>query len=381
MKRLLLTVSLMVMGCGDDGNHAMSPDGSAATGLCGSDQRAALVAETDYMTLGHAARVDLSAPFSVADGVLALGEDSALKRIGDKIYVLNEAGATDADNLQAVWAAGLGPVGVQTSTGVGSDPSDVAVGDDGRVYVAELEGPGVVIVDLAQGQRVGSIDLSSLDPDGKPNLVALQRRGSLLYAFAALWDDSQQLKPARGPGVVAVIDLSASPPAMVDHFALTTTNPAGWLREEPGTPNVLVATVGDYSGTTGGIERVDLDARRSTGLLVTAAGLGGRYVSDFVVTQGGQGFVSAVDPASAEGQSNLYPFMMDGTVGSAMVMGHVAGLALDACGKLWVVERGYGMGAPNGLRVVDTGTRQELTASPLATSLPPRFWGGIVFVP
>src|SRR5262249_29954039 len=77
---------------------------------------AALVALTDYMTPGHAARIDLRT-FSVADNVLALGEDSALKRFGDRLYVINEFGATDADNVIAYPMPELSPVMRQTSTG------------------------------------------------------------------------------------------------------------------------------------------------------------------------------------------------------------------------------------------------------------------------
>jgi hypothetical protein len=169
---------------------------------------------------------------------------------------------------------------------------------------------------------------------------------------------------------------------MTRSFALTQKNPAGWAREEPGTGNLLVAAVDDYTGGSGGIERVDLVAGQSRGLVVTAAALGNRYVSDFVVAADGTGFVSVVDPQSPDGQGRLLTFHLDGRVdATALLTGHPAGLALDGCNHLWVVERGYGAGAPSGLHVFDAATRMELTGAPIATSLPPRFWGGIVFVP
>src|SRR5262249_7765906 len=249
----------------------------------------------------------------------------------------------------------------------------------GTLYVAELEGKGIAVI-KADGTPQDEINLSDLDPDGIPNFVALHREGGLLYAFAALWDDTQQLKPPRGPGRVAVVDLGTRMP--VGGFDLSGRNPLGWVHPEPGTPNVLIAVVEDYGGTAGGIERVDLAARTTRGLVVTAAALGNRYVSDFVLDASGAGFVSAVDPASADGAANLYRFTLAGQVGPAVLTGgHAAGLAIDPLGHLWVVGRGYGLGAPNGLRVLDVSTGGELTGVPIQTSLPPRFWGGIVFLP
>ncbi|HJZ84990.1 MAG TPA: hypothetical protein VKN99_07440 [Polyangia bacterium] len=368
IRELMALLVLVVVGCGD-ANHPGTPAGNAA-----------LVALTDYMTPGHAARIDLHS-FAVTDNVLALGEDSALKAVGDRLFVINEFGATDADNVAAFAMAGLRAMGMQTSTGRGSDPQDLVVGPDGKLYLAELEGPGIAVVNPEVTSMIGEISLSSLDPDGKPNLVAIYRKGNLLYAFCALWDDTQQLKPPRGPGKIAIVDLATQ--AMVGSIDMMAQNPAGWVHEEPGTPNVLVAAVEDYSGQKGGIERVDLQARVSRGLMVTAQALGGRYVSDFLVTASGDGFLSAVDPASTEGASNLHSFTLGGQVSPPVLSGHAAGLALDPLNRLWVVDRGYGASAAtqSGLRVVDLATRRELSAQPIHTSLPPRFWGGIVFVP
>jgi hypothetical protein len=379
MQRRFWTAVLVLAAC-DDG--AGAPGGGGQGGATGAGQCAgdssALVALTDYMTPGHAARIDLVS-YAVTDNVLALGEDSALKRIGDTVYVINEFGATDADNVLALAAAGLTHVRDQTSTGHGSDPSDLVVGDDGTLYVAELEGPGIAV--LAPGQStVHEIDLSDLDPDGKPNFVALHKRGNRLYAFAALWDDTQTYKPARGPGKIAIWDLAAG--TRVGTIDMQSQSPAGWVREQPGGASVLIATVEDYSGTRGGIERIDLDANQSRGLFVTAAALGNRYVSDFAVAASGDGFVTAVDPASMDGESNLLAFTSTGQVAATPVLtGHPAGLAIDGCNHLWVVDRGYGANAPNGIHVVDVATQRELLATPVRMTLPPRFWGGVVFVP
>jgi hypothetical protein len=382
MKRAIVVV-LWLCACGDSGGLAPGGAGGSggtggsggATGVCGSDNFA-LVALTDYMAPGHAAKIKLDT-FDISDNVFALGEDSALSRIGDTVWVMNEYGATSADNVQSFALPALTPLLLQTSIGAGNDPQDLLIGSDGKVYVCELEGPGIAV--LANNALASPIDLSSLDPDGKPNCVALYRRGHLIYAFLALWDDTQMYKPPRGVGKVAVVDETTG--QMVGSFDMMSPNPAGWVREEPNTSNVLIAATADFSGTGGGIERIDVDGRRSLGMVVTGAAIGNRYVSDFAIGKNGEAFVTAVDPASTEGQSNLLPFTMAGQVGQAMGSGsHSAGVAIDACNHLWVIDRGYGMGAPNGIYVYDAATKAPLHG-PIMTSIPPRFWGGIVFIP
>ena len=376
MKRAIVVV-LWMCACGDSGGTA-PPGGSGgsggAVGVCGGDNYA-LVALTDYMTPGHALKIKLDT-FDVTDNVLPLGEDSALRRIGNDLWVINAYGATDADNVQSYALPALTAKLPQTSIGSGNDPQDVVIGEGGKVYACELEGPGVAVI--ANGMLQAPIDLSSLDPDGKPNCVALYQRGHMLYAFLALWDDTQMYKPPRGVGKVAVIDQTSG--QMVASFDMMSQNPAGWVREETGTANVLIAATGDFSGSTGGIERIDVDARQSKGMVLTGAAIGTRYVSDFVVGPSGEAFVSAVDPNSTTGQSNLLPFTMAGVVGTPMAQAQQsAGLAIDGCNHLWVVDRGYGMGAANAIYVFDASTKAMLKQ--IQTSIPPRFWGGIVFIP
>ena len=255
MKRTILVV-LWLGACNSDTTPA--PVGGAP--VCGGDSYA-LVALTDYMTPGHTAKIRLDT-FDLQDAIFGTGEDTALKRIGDSIFVINEFGATDADNIEQRNVKTLQVTVPQTTIGKGNDPQDVVVGADGKVYACELEGPGVAILGGA------TIDLSALDPDGKPNCVSLYQRGDLLYAFLALWDDTMQYKPPRGPGKVAIINETTL--ALVGTFDLMSQNPAGWVREEPNTQNVLIAAQADFSGMSGGLERVDLDGRTSRGMVVTS---------------------------------------------------------------------------------------------------------------
>jgi hypothetical protein len=384
MKRLVIVV-MFALGCASDGKNCVDcKDTALASSLCGAPAPACgdstlLVAESDYTAPGHASVFDLGACHTKAN-VLALGEDPVLKRIGDQVYVLNREGATDADNVKAFAVPGLAPQGKQTSLGKGADPYDVAVGTDGRVYVAEFGGKGVGIVDLAQGQKTGEIDLSSLDPDGKPNPVALAVRGNTLYVVLGLLVDDNDKYTPRGPGKVAVVDLASSPAKLASTFALTGQNPTGWMVPEPGTDNMLIAMWNDLSGSGAGIERIDLAGQASKGFAITSDATDHRYIGDFAFTSDGTGYLLAFTPKSTPLKADLFRFDVKTgrTVGAAIFTGSsISSLAADGCGRLWISDQSKDK---PGLRLID-GSGVQNQGRALPTALPPAFAQGMVFLP
>jgi hypothetical protein len=220
-----------------------------------------------------------------------LDSDSVVRAFGGKVYVLFRT-----KGVMRVYdpAAGFAkPVEMVTGDGTvahdKTDPTDAyAIPGTTRVYVAMYANDAahaIGILDVAQPAKgvIGWIALPPTTKSMKPRATVLWPCNGLVYAFLEDLDDKFAL---TGNGRVAVIDpakdalVSDGKPAT---FGLSGTNPAGGFpygvaRFGTACDDVLVSDAGDLSGMSmdlGGIERVDLAARQSKGLLLTGADLKG----------------------------------------------------------------------------------------------------------
>lgn len=201
--------------------------------------------------------------------------DPVMRLIDDRFFVINRFGF---DTIVVINARTI-EVMDEFSTGIGSNPQDLAVYQD-RAYVVALGRPEVLVYDLANTDApLATIPLptSSADLDGNPDAASIVIDGS--RAYVAL-EHLQGATPA-GAGQIAVIDLASETVEMT--FDLPDENPAGFIRELGG--GLLVSLVPDFTGTTGCVASVSFgETPQSDGCLRTHATMGG--------------FVSAIAPTT-----------------------------------------------------------------------------------
>lgn len=261
-------LAALAPACGDDGGQDHADAGVTADSMVGADgavgpdgslPSVATIVAGDFDTTGVLSTVEL-AGLAVTPNVIAgvASGDPWLRRIGDRLYVINRDAASNVTILDANTHALVD----QFSTGAGSNPWDVAV-RGGKLYVAALGSAGVVVVDTQNDGALSTIDLSSFDPDGKPNCVSTYIVGNRLFAVCALLDDTQQFLPPRGVGKVMVVDLNDG--NSVQSFDLANENPFGVFQRAPETGvlagDLVIATVPSFTDySTGCLERVTTGA-------------------------------------------------------------------------------------------------------------------------
>ena len=243
--------------------------------------------------------------------------------------------------------------------GPAPNPHDIAIVSDTKAYVVRLGQGTIAIVDPSTGMLTGTIDLSSHDPDGVPDMDAIAVVGNRAFVSLELLDEN--FAP-RGVGELVAIDTESD--AVERTITLPVPNPYGRFRASSNSEELLVPCVGVFGEADGGIVAygVDADAPR---MVVTEQALGGD-VGSFVIADNTHGF------AIVAREFITYLVTFDPSTGD------VGDSILDSEGwDLRDVELVGGQivvadGAPTapGLRVFDLdGT--EVTSAPVDVGLPP----------
>jgi hypothetical protein len=246
---LVLASSFALAACGDD---LIPPPGSGDTGP------AAVIASGNFQmgqpgVLSRLSLETLAMHRRIAP-TGAIGDDPMMRKIGNELFVVNR---NDGNNVTILDAATF-EVKEQLATGAGSNPQDVAVVGD-KLYVPGFETKGVVVLQRGTTTQK-TIDLSALDPDGKPNCNSAYAIDHDVYVTCELLDD--KFKP-RGPGAVVVID--AATDAVRTMLTLHNGNPFGTLERvnlpdamPSVAPDLVIQTVPDIIGDPlgGCVERI-----------------------------------------------------------------------------------------------------------------------------
>jgi DNA-binding beta-propeller fold protein YncE len=259
MKPTLLASLLLVTAaaCGDNlaapppKHH--EPDAGGLTGIA-----KAVIVAGDFNVTGVIS--EMRVPQGVMHANVAAGiagGDPFLRHIGDEVFVVNRS---SGDNVTILDQA-LDLV-QQISTGPGVNPQDVAVVGR-RLYVPGLSTKGVVILDRDHPTARGLVDLSALDPDGKPDCVSAIAVGDRVFVACGLLDEHYQ---PRGNGKIAVVDAISD--KVTGTFELPAKNPVGYLVEVPGLGgDLVIGTAPAFNDFTEGCL-----ARVSTGATPAAHG-------------------------------------------------------------------------------------------------------------
>jgi hypothetical protein len=346
---------------------------------------------SDFTTpSGTLAAIDPST-LHVTQHVATPGSDAMIRvrDDGNRVYVVNRAGADSHDNIQVLDASklldGMGDSLVyEVSTGPMTNPQDLAVGPcDLYVPLYGLAMPGatgsgtVAELDYATGSPQGAVDFTATtyDPDKNPQLHSVAYKNGLIWVAMQLFDVNYT--PERNGVVVGFDPTSGAVKATLD---LTTKDPFTLLVDDPSTDDLLVGTAPDVvnNPTQGCVEAIDTKARTAKGCVVQNTALGG-YVDHFQVEASGL-WALAVSPTDTTGQLETW----DPTkpTQAPKVLSTSSEIVTDCLalpdGTIFASDT---EGAAPGVRVWDPTGVEKTASAPLNIGLSPQFVDGLAYVP
>lgn len=330
----------------------------------------AVVIATDFQT-GILETVRVGTPHRIGRPADPIHSDAIVRVAGERVYVVNRLGGDNVQTLDPLH--GLRTL-QQCSTGVGSNPHDLALAGPHKAYVTRYDSDRLWIVDpearnCDAGFRLGTIDLGAFaDADGLPEMDQLLLDGTTLYVTVQRLDRDRNFAPSALRSAVVMIDTATD--TVIDAIVLAGSNAFGdasGIQREPGTGKLLINQAGNiYKTGDGGIERVDPAARRSEGYVVDETALGGN-ITDFVMLSATKGYAVVLDDAL---RNKLVAFapgegVLAKLYGSDQFLPDIT-LAPD--GMLWLADRTR---ADPGIRIFDPATDTAVTRAPIRLDLPP----------
>ncbi len=295
-------------------------------------------------------------PIFQAD-LAVVNSDATVRAAFDRIYVINRLGgdniiAFDDETFSVLWQKPLGP---------GSNPQDLAVVSSCKAYVSLYQKNHLQIMNPLTSENAGTTNVSLVDyadEDGSPEAsFMLATPGAVYVAIQNL----ENFVPTRN-GRILVVNTDTD--AVTDVIELNTPNPFSPLTRVDET-SFVVGTVGDFSGTQGGIEHVHGNLSH---LVVTAEQLGG-VATELAMQDDACGFALVNTP---EWSSGIRPFCLDGTVGDWLVapgLYTIVSLLITGDDRLLFGDATFDN---PGLRLVDTVDNPEVSGL-IPTGLAPGF--------
>ena len=238
-------------------------------------------------------------PAFVADN--NLNPVAALWARGNELLVLEGRGA---DRLTL--RDGGNDLSVSSTISVGDgnlDANALVVTDNNTAFVSRFGSNEILVIDLANGQSLGSVDLSAfadqVDSGAEP--VALHLSGDRLFVLLQHLDTTNDLRIPAGYGSIAVIDTT-------DLTVIDTDTELEGVQDIllgcafPTTMQAIgntlyvacVNSLGLQDSDAAGIETVDTETLQSNGLALTEADLG-LGLLDIALGPHGSGLVLGVD--------------------------------------------------------------------------------------
>lgn len=342
---------VLLGGCGDGPGATGTVDMASGGPLPELVGQAVVVAGDFTSPLGSLSTVKLS-DRSVRKSIdTSLDSDSVVRASGGKVWVLSRT--KGVLRIYDPAADYKNPVEILTGDSMVkhdlTDPTDVLpVAGTSRAYLAlytndAAHAVGVVDTTRPNDGVVKWIAVPAALKSPLPRPTQLWACGSLVYV---LLEDLDLMFALTGPGRIAVIDTATDKlveDGKANVFTLAGSNPGsgfpyGMARLGEACDDVVVAAAGDLSGKTmelGGIERVDLAARASKGMLVLGSDLKGNIGSISVATPhllyavvgAFPNKVIAFDPTDKKvlgdvlGPANFIPFVQVSPDGKAVLAG------------------------------------------------------------
>lgn len=385
MKRIAVVLTAVCMAaslaaCGNLQNGALSnsPDLAIPPG------NMAVVFNGNFTDpIGSLSTVDIENPTaSVNARVTSDGSDAILRSFNNRIYVVNRYGT---DTIQVVDPANFSVV-ADYSIGKGTNPQDIVVVSDEKAYVSRLDSQNdstdtsdVLIVNPLTGEKIGGIDLKPFTTDDGDRLARAAQMvlvDGLLYV--CIQDlPKNMLESANTNGKVAIIDTNTDKVVDADEsidgvqaIELVGRNPSD-ITYSPKTDKFYVADSGvfvnfvvDTTDNNGGIEVIDRQTRKSEGIKIDDADLGGG-VAEVRLASDELGFTIVGSTTIASFNPTTYAIVSKEVYVTPGF--YLPDFTVDSHGRLLIAEQD--MNAP-GLVIVDPADGTKV-AGPINVGAPP----------
>lgn len=329
----------------------------------------AVVTTTDFET-GILATLAAGAPGRVGHPDTPIHSDAVMRTTGGHLIVLNRF---LGDNVQVLDPKAGFRTRLQCSTGIASNPHDIAAVAPDKAYVTRYGRPELWIVDPTapdcQRFRRGTIDLSAFaDADGLPEMSQMAFAEGRLFVSVQRLDRARGFRPT-GPSRVVVIDPATD--AVIASVRLTGANAFGdasGIVREPETGKLVLGTPGDlYRVGDGGLERVDPATLTADGPFLTEEQVNGN-VTDFVLLSPVKGYAVV---QARDLRNRLVVFDPSGATPPRDLLtreGFLPDVALGPDGAVWLADTSQ---PTPGLRRFDPVTDRPLPPRVLDVGLLP----------
>ena len=324
---------------------------------------------TDYSS-GSLAELD-ALTSQANTNILNIHGDATVRSYRGRVYVINRKGQ---DNILVLGGDALATPLLQFSVGNDTNPQDIAFVSGTKAYVARLEAPGLLVVNPATGDSLGSIDLSfAADADGFAEASSLVIHERRLFVTCQRLNQDAFFSPTEYSTVVvvdtdtdAVVDMDASADG-VQGIRLQGVNPTAQVQVGA---RLFLACTGLYGAQDGGVEAVDLASGVTEGIVLGEDALEGD-IGAITMASGTEGYAVVGDASFV---NSVRPFnVVTGLVGTALTGtsgGYLPAIGAWA-GRLYVSDQGsFSDPAAAGVLVFSQADG-SLVAGPVSTGLPP----------
>jgi len=331
----------------------------------------AFVTTTDYST-GSSSVLWLGEPVTVDKNVASVHSDAVSRYYNGLVYVVNRYGG---DNIQVLDPLNGFSTLRQFSVGSGSDPHDIAFVSETKAYVTRYNTTELWIVNPSTGAHTGTVDMSVFaDSDGIPEMDKMIIVGSKLFVTIQRLDRDNWWLPV-GPGIIAVVDVSADTLIDVDPsteglqgITLASGDPYSDIEFDPFTGKLFVSCVETWGMADGGVEYVDPANLTADGFMITESAAGGD-INDVELVSREKGYLIVTDadfytvlktfnPSTGETGSTIY----------APGAYTLSDIEVSPGKRLYLCDRSA---TSPGIRIYDAITDSEETETPLDVGLPP----------
>jgi hypothetical protein len=333
---------------------------------------------TGAFPTGSYSVIDLASRDIFPDIVLGGIHSDAIARFFDRrIYVVNRLGVDSIqmiDPQQGFTTPLNGELSANTDS-PGSNPQDIAFVSNTKAYVSRLKSSRLLVINPTTLTITGEVDLSNKvkpgDLDGLPEFAYMLVHNGLLYVALQHLDFTTGFPPARvAPGEIVVLNPTTD--AEVTTITLNGTNPFTTLQFSAALNRILVGTLGNFGVNDGGLEAIDPTTNTLAGFIIDEATIGGD-ITHFQLVSATKGFAVITD---ANFNNALVSFNPTTGQKLATLLGPSSAFmphfAINSLGELYLALAGATT-PTQGVKIFNTTTDADLTATPLNVGLPPLF--------
>jgi hypothetical protein len=345
----------------------------------------AFVITSDFTT-GSYSVIDLPSRRTFND--IALGgihSDAIARFFNERIYVVNRGGVDSIqiiDPQQGFTTPLNGELSVNTGGTTGSNPQDIAFVSPTKAYVSRLRATQLLVINPTTLAITGEVDLSDKvkadDLDGVPELAYMLVHNDRLYVVLQHLDFNT-VNPVTNrppvpvaPGEVVVLDTDTD--AEVTTIVLNGTNPFTELQFSTALDSILVSSIGDFGVNDGGIEAIDPATNTLDPDFVIGETAIGGDITHFQVVSATKGFAVITDTGFQNALVSFNPRTGErlATLLDPPPNTFLPYFAINSLGELYLTLAGETT-PTRGVKIFDTETDADLTATPIDVGLPPTF--------